>query len=260
MQFKTIALGIVLIMGLFLGLASCETVETGERGVKMTWGDISSNEPIQPGLHFVSPVGQDIETLNVRTQKWKSKTRVYTSDSQRAMVTFTLNYNLKPDEAVEMYRLNGENWKQALIPHVVTRTISDVFGQANAVTDIIQNRDVVQNDITERIQTRLDKKGISVTGFEITGVRFTEAFDDANEAKQIAVERATAAKNDTVRIKEEADQKILTATAEAEAMKIKTQALAGNAKLVEYEAVQRWDGKLPQNMYGNAVPFIQTGR
>ena len=39
-------------------------------------------------------------------------------------------------------------------------------------------------------------------------------------------------------------------------MSIKAAALESNPKLVNYEAVQKWDGKMPQYMLGNSVPFI----
>ena len=39
-------------------------------------------------------------------------------------------------------------------------------------------------------------------------------------------------------------------------MRIKANALERNPKLVSYEAVQKWDGTLPQYMMGDAVPFI----
>ena len=39
-------------------------------------------------------------------------------------------------------------------------------------------------------------------------------------------------------------------------MRIKANALESNPKLVNYEAVQKWDGKMPQYMLGNSVPFI----
>ena len=39
-------------------------------------------------------------------------------------------------------------------------------------------------------------------------------------------------------------------------MAIRAQALTQNKNLVEYEAVQKWDGKLPQYMMGNSVPFV----
>ena len=63
-------------------------------------------------------------------------------------------------------------------------------------------------------------------------------------------------KNNTVRIQEEANQQIIKAEAEAKAIQIKADALAANPKSVSYEAVQRWNGALPEYMLGDAVPFI----
>ena len=39
-------------------------------------------------------------------------------------------------------------------------------------------------------------------------------------------------------------------------MAIRANALTQNKALVEYEAVQKWDGHLPQYMMGNTVPFL----
>ena len=39
-------------------------------------------------------------------------------------------------------------------------------------------------------------------------------------------------------------------------MAIRAQALTQNKSLVEYEAVQKWDGKMPQYMLGDSIPFI----
>jgi DNA-directed RNA polymerase subunit K/omega len=48
----------------------------------------------------------------------------------------------------------------------------------------------------------------------------------------------------------------VSAEAEAKSMAIRANALTQNKALVEYEAVQKWDGKLPQYMMGNSVPFV----
>lgn len=73
----------------------------------------------------------------------------------------------------------------------------------------------------------------------------------------VAIQQAEEAKNKTVKIREEADQRMISAKAEAESMKIRSQALSQNKSLVEYEAVQKWDGKLPETMLGNSsVPFL----
>lgn len=39
-------------------------------------------------------------------------------------------------------------------------------------------------------------------------------------------------------------------------MSIRANALTQNKALVEYEAVQKWNGILPQYMMGNSVPFV----
>ena len=52
---------------------------------------------------------------------------------------------------------------------------------------------------------------------------------------------------------------MIAAQAEAKSMAIRAQALTQNKSLVEYEAVQKWDGRMPQYMMGNTVPFINIG-
>ncbi len=61
-------------------------------------------------------------------------------------------------------------------------------------------------------------------------------------------------------MEENAKQQVIAAKAEAESMTIRSQALSQNKGLVEYEAVQKWDGKMPQYMLGNGtMPFVSIG-
>jgi len=77
------------------------------------------------------------------------------------------------------------------------------------------------------------------------------------EQKVIAQQKAIEEQNRTKQIEEQARQKVLSAEAEAKSMQIRAQALEQNAKLVQWEAVQKWNGVLPQYMLGgSAVPFI----
>ena len=86
---------------------------------------------------------------------------------------------------------------------------------------------------------------------------FDNQFEEAVKFKVIAVEQAKEAQNKTVKVTEEATQKIIAAKAEAESMTIRTQALSKSKTLIEYEAVQKWDGKLPNYMLGSGtMPFI----
>lgn len=72
----------------------------------------------------------------------------------------------------------------------------------------------------------------------------------------MAEQETLKAKNVTVQDKEEARQKVIAAEAAAKAMQIKTQSLSQNRALVQYEAVQKWNGQLPTYMMGKSVPFI----
>ncbi|MCC6643145.1 prohibitin family protein, partial [Candidatus Peregrinibacteria bacterium] len=76
------------------------------------------------------------------------------------------------------------------------------------------------------------------------------------EAKQTAVQNALKAENDLKRIEIEAKQKIETAKADAESIRIQGEALKENAGLVQLKMVEKWNGSLPYYMGGSA-PFIQ---
>ena len=94
----------------------------------------------------------------------------------------------------------------------------------------------------------------------MTAIAYSGVFEKAIESKVTAEQEALRAKNKTVQIQEEAKQKLISAEAEAKSMSIRAHALTQNKNLVEYEAVQKWDGKLPEYMLGGSVPFINIGK
>ena len=92
------------------------------------------------------------------------------------------------------------------------------------------------------------------------GISYEASFMRAIEEKVTAEQEALKAKNKTVQVEEEAKQTRLKAQAEADAIRVKAQAIASNRQLIELEYAKKWDGKLPVNMYGGAVPFINVGK
>lgn len=237
-----------------LALSACGQVPAGHRGVFVNMG--APTEQVGEGVHYYNPLTYDLVDMNTRQQKWSESTEAYTKDIQQANVKFTLTYALRPDKALYTYRHVGEEWASTLIPQVVEQSVKNVFGQSEAVKDTINNRGQVQDKIKADITRKLKARNIIVHGFELNDISFSDAFESAVEQKQIAVETANAEKNKTVAVQERANQRVIAAEADAKAMQIKTAALSGNAKLVEYEAVQKWNGVLPSQMMGNAVPFI----
>jgi len=245
---------LILLAGALSG-CGIHTVDTGHRGVKVTFGQVEG-EALPEGLYFVNPFTTSIVQIDTRTQRWDGKTDAYTKDVQVSHVAFTLNYQLRPEAATTVYRTVGADWANKLIAQVIYQDLKDVVAKWDAV-DLIANRQKATDDAQAAIVRDLEQRNVIVSGFFLNDISFSDEFDHAVEAKVIAAQQALQAQNQTERIKQEAQQKVIQAQAEAQSMKIRADALAQNPKLVEWEAVQKWNGVLPQYTLGGAIPFIQ---
>jgi prohibitin 2 len=236
---------VVLLLLLVLPLTGCgvHVVDSGNTGVKKVLGEVKQ-DPYPPGMYFVNPMTSTIIEMDNHIIKWSEKTNVYTKDVQQADVSFALNYSLLPSASVRMYATVGENWSDTLVPQVVSGAMKNVIGQWDAI-ELVAKRAQASQDIETQIAEALKSSGIAVTGFQITNIQFKPEFEAAVEAKQVAVQKAEQSRNETVQIQEQAKQRVIAAQADAEAMKIKTDALEKSQSLVLYEAVQKWDGHTP---------------
>jgi regulator of protease activity HflC (stomatin/prohibitin superfamily) len=187
--------------------------------------------------------------MDNRVQKMEDRTNVYSKDVQQADIIYTLNYSLDQAASVRMYTEVGGFWAEKLIPQAVLSSMKNVIGQWNAL-ELVSNRMKASTDIESMIRATLKDRGISVSGFSLTNIDFQNEFEQAVEAKVVAVQKAEMAKNQTVQVQEQANQRVIAAEADAKAMMIKTDALTKNQSLILYEAVQKWDGQLPRIMSG----------
>jgi len=248
---------IAIIAVAVLSVAGCgiKVVDTGQRGIKTRFGQVVS-ESLPEGLYFFNPFTSQIVEIDTRVQRTDGETDTYTRDVQQAAIRYTLNYRLQQNAAHLMYRDIGRDWEQKLIPQVVLGTLKEVVGKWDAV-DLISNRDKAANTAFDQIRDNLAERNVEVSRFEITDISYTKEFENSVEQKVIAQQKAIEEQNRTKQIEEQARQKVLSAEAEAKSIQIRAQALEQNAKLVEWEAVQKWNGVLPQYMLGSgATPFI----
>lgn len=255
---------IISLLSLSFLTACGEIIDSGHRGVKKSFGKVEQ-ESLTEGFYFYFPFSTSIDEIDTRIKKIDLSTTVYTKDVQQANVSYVINAGLVGSQVHTLYteygvRSDGAesiDLQNKVIVPIVSASIKSVFGRWNA-TDVISNRQEVTLDILTLVKEKLKDKYILISNFEITNIDYADAFERAVEEKVVAIQRAEEAKNTTVRIKEEAQQKIISAKAEAESMRIRAKALSSNKSLVEYEAVQKWDGKLPQYTGGGAIPFINV--
>lgn len=233
-------------------------VEPGEAVALSKLGNVEQKS-YQPGVAFKAPLISDVTRFDVRTRTMKEKTACYTADMQTANIDYTITYNLKKENVHTLYSLVGTDYEGKKIIPVLNDVIKSNIGRWQA-QELVSNRDSARVDVNMALISKIDKRFFENITFQFNNIDYSDAFEKSIEEKVIAGQKAEKAENDTKRIGEEAKQKIIAAEADAKAMTIKAEALARNKGLTEYEAVQKWDGKLPQYMMGNSVPMININK
>ena len=246
--------GVLAFLAILIFFSSFYTIRSTERGVLSTFGKMS-DDVIQDGLHMKIPFIQTIKRVNVQQKKFDGKEDSYTRDVQTSEVEYTINYDLVRENVSKLMKNVGDDYHNRIVVPFIRSAMKESFGNF-AATEIVENRDAVRRQIEQQLRQVLDSNYFTNVQFQLVNIDFDDDFETAIKEKQVAEQNALKAKNVTIQVEEQAKQTKIKAQAEAEAMSIKAAALESNPKLVNYEAVQKWDGKMPQYMLGNSVPFI----
>jgi regulator of protease activity HflC (stomatin/prohibitin superfamily) len=231
-----------------------EVVDTGRRGIKVEFGKVMG-EPLPEGLHFYNPFTSNIVEIDVREQKVQEQTECFTKDTQHVLLTYAVTFYPDPSKIHQIYQQFGEEWESKIVQQKVLGSIKDTVGQYIA-DDLVAQREVAKKDAEKELVENLGARNVIVTSLDFVNLDFDDAYEKAVEQKVVAMQEAAKARNKTVEVDEKAKQQIRIAQAEAEAMRIKTEALSKSKGLVEYEAIQKWNGQLPTYMFGGSVPMI----
>jgi len=250
----------VIVLAVLFALAPFGTVPAGHRGVKTTFGNPSS-EVLSEGIHFRWPLAQKINLVNVSIQKGEGEGNAASRDLQIVHTRVALNYHVKPEGAVSVFRdLGNEPGERMIIPSV-QEAVKAVTARFTA-EELIAKRTDVRDQIVAQLRERLSRHAIMVDEFSIVNFNFSKSFNEAIEAKTTAEQLKLKAERDLLRIEVEARQRVAQARAEAESLSIQRQQVTPELiRLREMEnqriAIEKWDGKLP-NVSGGAVPFINV--
>lgn len=256
-------IGIVVII-LILGFSrSFQVIDARERGIVRYLGKLSE-KTLEPGIHIEIPFISVITKIEISTKKLElNNIKIYTRDQQSATLSAVANYNIKPGQVIALYNkigtLNKALFEDSIVLPILQSTIRNEMGKWTA-EQVITEKERIAARVFEALQKAEGDSGldgiITFSNFEIIGLNLDEAYEAAVRAKVIAEQQAKTAENKTKQIEEEGKQRIIQAKAEAESMRVRSDSLSRNKALIEYEAVQKWDGRLPQYMMGNTVPFI----
>lgn len=251
-----ISAGVLILM---LILRPWAQVGAGERGVVLNFGAVQETV-LDEGLHFRIPLVQEIIKMDVKVQKATTDAAAASSDLQDVNSTVAINYHIAPDKANTVYQTIGVQFKDRIIDPAVQETVKAITAKYTA-EQLITMRPAVSDAMKSSLTDRLKEHNISVVAFSIVGFSFSKIFMEAIESKQTADQLAQKAQRDLERIKIEAEQKITSARAEAESLRLQRANISReliDLRRVEanLKAIEKWNGILPQVTGNGAIPFI----
>lgn len=262
-SFKKFFKWLFIAIGIFIIITIVNPfvlVGTGKRGVVMNFGAVQ-DKILSEGIHFRIPIVQKVAKIDIQTQKLENKAFAYSKDIQTVESQLALNYHLKGDVVNKLWQEVGDDYESRLIDPSIQESVKAVTAKFTA-QELIEQRARVKDEIKTELFNRLSKYFV-VDDFSIIDFSFSDEYEKAVEAKQVAQQSALKAENDLQRIKTEAEQRVAQAKAEAEAIKVQSEA-ANNDKYINLKAlevqraaVEKWNGVLPSQMIPNAsLPFI----
>lgn len=251
--------GVVIVLVLVIvGSSSFAQVEYGHVGLYKTFGKLN-DQVLAPGIHLKVPFVQNVIQVNTQVTKTETDTTASSKDLQPVSTHIVVNYSVNKEFAYDLMNDIGPAYDNIIINPAVQEIVKEVTARYQA-EDLVAKRDIVAAEISEHLTSRLAKYNLIVNEINIVNFKFSDAFNQSIEAKQVAQQQALKASNDLKRIEIEAQQTITQAQAEAEAMKLKKQEVTPELvqlKQIEVQekALEKWDGRLPQ-VTGGATPFI----
>ncbi len=239
--------GALVCAALFVAACTFSVVPAGSTGVLVTLGR-PGNQGMQSGPHFKIPFAQSIIMIDNRVQRTDVNGSSASRDLQTINTSVSINYRVEPSQSVSLYREVGKDWENIIVRPAVQECMKAVQSKYTA-EELITKRSEVGQAMQESIAEKVGQYGLSVDNINILNMDFSAEFNAAIEAKQTAQQNALKAEQDLSRIEVEAKQKLVTAQAEADANRIRSESIT--SEILISNAISKWDGKLPAVMGGD---------
>lgn len=233
--------GTIVVIALILLLSPFTIVGAGERAVITSLGKV--DRTLDSGMHWVTPIVESVHKFDVQTQKETVDASASSKDLQDVSTTVALNYNVKPDGVAALYVTIGDDFVERIVSPAMQEAVKSATAKYTA-EELVTKREMVKSEIMSALKTRLESSYIEVSEVSITNFKFSESFNQSIEAKVKAQQDALTAENKLAQVKFEAEQRVATAQAEAEAIRIQAGAInsQGGADYVEMKRIEKWNG------------------
>ncbi|MCX7719148.1 MAG: prohibitin family protein [Candidatus Sumerlaeaceae bacterium] len=237
---------IILLVIVVAAARSCyHIVPPGNRGVLITLGKVSPNA-LPEGFNFKIPLISRVENIEIRQMRADGTAECFSSDLQTLRVSFNVLYRIPADKVVELFQQYAGRPYTNLVEPRLQETMKQVTARYRA-EDFVKNREKAKQEITDRLKEVVGDL-LTISDLTIANIDLSDQLEAAIEQKVVREQEALAKKFELESATKMGEITLVTARADAEAVRIRGEALKASPEVIEYEIARKWDGKAPQSV------------
>lgn len=235
--------GVILILVFVIGASQATyVIEPGTRGVLVTLGKVSP-APLGEGFGTKAPFISHVIPINVRQQTRDVPAECYSSDLQQVNVALRVLYRIPEESVVRIYQeFFGEPFSTLIAPRI-QEALKEVTALQSA-EQIVKQREQIKSRALAAAQDKIDGLLI-IEDIVLENITLSKELESAIESKMVQEQEAAKAKFTQQKTQIEADTAIIRAKGEAEAIRIRGEALRDTPGLIQLQIVEKWDGRSP---------------
>jgi prohibitin 2 len=242
MVSRLVVFAVVGFLALMLALGCFYVVEPGERGVRVTLGNMS-DQFIAPGFGLKLPLITEIRRVNVQQDTREVSAECFSSDLQQINIQLKILYRIPESSVVSVLRdYAGSPFEKLILPRVQEAT-KEVTALKTAA-DIVKTREQIKVAALSASRTKIGTL-LVIEDLVIEDVALSRELEQAIEAKMVQQQEAEKAVFRMQQARTDAETLIIKAKADAESIRIQGEALERAPKLVELKMVEKWNGVAP---------------
>lgn len=240
---RTIGTLIIVVILIVALVQSSYVVEPGNAGVLVTLGKVDET-PRPPGFGLKQPFVTHLINIPTRQLTRTLPAECYSSDLQQVTVQLRVLYRIPEASAVTIYKDYAGDPFDSLIAPRIQEALKEVTALQSA-EQIVKQRETIKTRALDSGRSKIGQKLLVIEDLVIENISLSRELENAIESKMVQEQEAAKARFIQQKAQIEADTAIIRAKGEAEAIRIRGDAIRANPGLVQLQIVEKWDGRAP---------------
>ena len=239
---RLIGVAVVIFLLLIAMSATSYVIEPGTRGLKVTLGK-TDDHFLPEGFGFKAPFVTSIVRVNIQQITQPVKADCFSSDLQQVKIDLRVLYRVPEAAVIQIYREFAGDPFDSLIAPRVQEAIKEVTALLTA-EQIVKSREDIKKKALASASQKIGSLLI-VEDIVVRDINLSNELEKAIEAKMVAEQQANQARFTQIQTQVEAETAVISAKGEAEAIRVRGEALRQSPAFLRWKIVERWNGRSP---------------